>query len=287
MTDIETLPSVYEGSDGAELTALRRFLIRTGIGIMVFLGLYAMALLLTPYDPNTADFLSRLQSPGAAHWLGTDHLGRDVATRIIYGAGWSVGLALVISVCGAVIGVLIGLCAGAGPQWFDRLSMRTTDSFFAFPELIAAIAISGILGPSTGNMVLALVMVSWMRYARLTRSLTLVLNQKDFIVQARLNRLPFWLILWRHFLPNLRLGLLVLWTNMWSRTILSISGLSFLGFGVQPPQAEWGAMLVDGKAYMLTAPYLMIFPGLAVLITVLALNLIGDQLRDHIQKPVD
>ncbi|HAT87672.1 MAG TPA: sodium:proton antiporter, partial [Rhizobiales bacterium] len=151
-------------------------------------------------------------------------------------------------------------------------------------ELIAAIAIAGILGPSTSNMVIALVMVSWMRYARLTRSLTLELSKKDFITQAYLNHLPFRLILWRHYLPNLKLGLLVLWTNMWARTILSISGLSFLGFGVQPPEAEWGAMLLDGKSYMQTAPHLMIFPGLAVLIAVLSLNLIGDQLRDHIEK---
>ena len=287
MVDIKTLSSVHGSSDGTKRTTLQRFLIRIGAGFLILLGLYAVALLLTPYDSNTADFLSRLQPPGAMHWFGTDHLGRDVATRIIYGAGWSVGLALVISVCGAVIGILVGLCAGIGPHWLDRLSMRTADSFFAFPELIAAISISGILGPSTGNMVLALVMVSWMRYARLVRSLTLELSQKDFVLQARLNRLPIWLILWRHFIPNLRLGLLVLWTNMWSRTILSISGLSFLGFGVQPPEAEWGAMLVDGKAYMLTAPHLMIIPGLAVLITVLALNLIGDQLRDHMQKTVD
>ncbi len=118
----------------------------------------------------------------------------------------------------------------------------------------------------------------------ITRTLIKELSQKDFVMQARLARLPQCLIFWRHYLPNLKLGLLVLWSNMWSRTILSISGLSFLGFGVQPPSAEWGAMLVDAKAYIATAPYLMIFPGLAVLVTVLTLNLIGDQLRDHLQS---
>jgi peptide/nickel transport system permease protein len=251
---------------------------------LVILTAYIAARWLTPYDPNTADFLSRLQTPNMKHWLGTDHLGRDVATRILYGAVSSVGLAFVISLFGVIIGILVGLCSGSGPRWLDRLFMRLTDSFFAFPELIAAIAIAGILGPSTNNMVFALVCISWMRYARLTRSLTKELSQKDFVIQARLAQLPTWLILWRHYLPNVRLGLLVLWTNMWSRTILSISGLSFLGFGVQPPHAEWGAMLVDGKAYMLSAPYLMIFPGLAVLFTVLALNLIGDQLHDHIHQ---
>ncbi|SNZ21265.1 ABC transporter permease [Cohaesibacter gelatinilyticus] len=263
---------------------LSRFLKRLGIAIVVVGLAFAAAFLLTPYQPNEANFLMRLKPPSATHWFGTDNLGRDVATRILYGAGWSLGLAFLISGLGAVVGVLVGLSAGSAPRWFDQFLMRITDSFFAFPELIAAIAIAGILGPSTSNMVIALVMVSWMRYARLTRSLTLELSKKDFITQAHLNHLPFRLILWRHYLPNLKLGLLVLWTNMWARTILSISGLSFLGFGVQPPEAEWGAMLLDGKAYMQTAPHLMIFPGLAVLIAVLSLNLIGDQLRDHVEK---
>lgn len=263
--------------------ASTRFYVKLKTSIVLIAGLYLLALTLTPYDANQADFLARLQPPSASHWFGTDHLGRDVATRVLYGASWSVGLAFFISASGAVLGICIGLCAGSGPKWLDRLLMRSTDSFFAFPELVAAIAIAGILGPSTMNMVLALVLVSWMRYARLTRALTTELSQRDFVLQARLAQLPWRLILWRHYLPNLKLGLFVLWSNMWSRTILSISGLSFLGFGVQPPNPEWGAMLVDAKAYMSSAGYLMIFPGLAVLIVVLVLNLVGDQLRDHWQ----
>jgi peptide/nickel transport system permease protein len=266
---------------------LSRFLKRLSVAIALVGLCFIAAFLLTPYEPNHANFLMRLKPPSLQHWFGTDNLGRDVATRILYGTGWSLGLAFLISGLGAVVGVLVGLSAGSAPRWFDQFLMRITDSFFAFPELIAAIAIAGILGPSTVNMVIALVMVSWMRYARLTRSLALELSKKDFITQAHLNHLPFRLILWRHYLPNLKLGLLVLWTSMWARTILSISGLSFLGFGVQPPQAEWGAMLLDGKSYMQTAPHLMIFPGLAVLVSVLSLNLIGDQLRDHVEKTTD
>ena len=265
-------------------TALQRFISKIKLTAVFIAGLYLLGVWLTPYDPNSADFLSRLQTPSIAHWFGTDHLGRDVATRVLYGASWSVGLAFVISSLGAVIGIFVGLCAGAGPSWLDQVLMRTTDSFFAFPELVAAIAIAGILGPSTANMVFALVMVSWMRYARLTRTLTKELSQKDFVLQARLAQLPQRLIFWRHYLPNIKLALFVIWSSLWSRTILSISGLSFLGFGVQPPTAEWGAMLVDAKAYMTSAPHLMIFPGLAVLITVLTLNLMGDQLRDHLQN---
>jgi len=251
-----------------------------GLAVLAITGLF-----LTPYDPTEADFLNRLAPPSESHWFGTDQLGRDIATRILYGAGWSIGLALIVSSAGAIIGTLVGLSAGYFGRWADPLLMRVTDSFFAFPELVAAIAISGIIGPSTSNMVIALVMVSWMKYARLTRTLTLSLSHKDFVIQARLNRLPQWLILWRHILSNLRMSILVLWTSSWSKTILAISGLSFLGFGVQPPHAEWGAMLLDGKPYMQTAPHLMIFPGLAILITVLAINLTGDQLRDRLQSP--
>jgi peptide/nickel transport system permease protein len=278
---------IIEVATAQQRSPLQSFLFTVKLAAIIVASLYLLAIVLTPYDPNNADFLSRLQPPSLSHWFGTDHLGRDVATRVLYGASWSVGLAFVISTSGALLGICIGFFAGAGPKWIDQLLMRTTDSFFAFPELVAAIAIAGLLGPSTANMVLALVMVSWMRYARLTRTLTKTLSQKDFVIQARLSHLPQRLIFWRHYLPNLKLGLLVLWSSMWSRTILSISGLSFLGFGVQPPSAEWGSMLVDAKAHMTTAPYLMLFPGFAVLATVLTLNLLGDQLRDHMQSSTE
>lgn len=259
---------------------LRRFLARLCGGLLVVGVLVCAGFFLTPYDPNMPDFLNRLSSPSAAHWFGTDQLGRDVATRLLYGGLWSIGLALLITLFGAIAGTIIGLAAGHFGRVADTALMRVTDSFFAFPELIAAITIAGVLGPSTANMVLALILVGWMRFARLARSLSVEIAHRDFVTQARLNGLPSRLILWRHILPNVGPSLLVLWTNSWSRTILSISGLSFLGFGVQPPNAEWGAMLLDGKAYMQTAPHLMIFPGLAILVSVLAINLTGDQLRD-------
>ncbi|WP_422037978.1 ABC transporter permease [Roseibium sp.] len=260
--------------------SLKRFLARLCSGLLLVGALVCAGFFLTPYDPNTPDFLNRLSPPSAAHWFGTDQLGRDVATRLLYGGLWSVGLALLITSFGAIAGTVVGLAAGHFGRVADTALMRVTDSFFAFPELIAAITIAGVLGPSTANMVLALILVGWMRFARLARSLSVEIAHRDFVTQARLNGLPSRLILWRHILPNIGPSLLVLWTNSWSRTILSISGLSFLGFGVQPPNAEWGAMLLDGKAYMQTAPHLMIFPGLAILVSVLAINLTGDQLRD-------
>ncbi len=277
--------------DGAEETNLRRelhgrsfqrFLIRLGAGLLVLVLLAGAGYAFSPYGPNTPDFLNRLSPPSAEHWFGTDQLGRDVATRLLYGGISSIGLAFLITLAGAIIGTVVGLAAGHFGRLADTTLMRVTDSFFAFPELVAAVTIAGVLGPNTTNMVLALILVGWMKFARLVRSLSVELSHRDFITQAKLNGLPSWRILWRHILPNIGPSLLVLWTNAWSRSILAISGLSFLGFGVQPPNAEWGAMLLDGKAYMQTAPYLMIFPGLAILVTVLAINLTGDRLRDLI-----
>lgn len=259
---------------------LKRFLIRLGLSLLIFLFAVAAGFLLSPYAPNEPNFLERLSPPSTSHWLGTDQLGRDVATRLLNGGVWSIGLAFLITIVGAIVGTAIGLVAGHFGRAADVTLMRVTDSFFAFPELIAAVTIAGVLGPSTTNMVLALILVGWMKFARLVRSLSVDLAHRDFVVQARLNGLPSYRILWRHILPNIGPSLLVLWTNAWSRTILSISGLSFLGFGVQPPNAEWGAMLLDGKAYMQTAPFLMIFPGLAILVAVLSINLTGDRLRD-------
>ncbi|WP_245848342.1 ABC transporter permease [Actibacterium ureilyticum] len=264
----------------APVSAMRLFLRRLGV-VLAAGGLVALAgFWLTPYAPGGADFLNRLSPPGRAHWFGTDQLGRDIATRILYGGLWSLGLAFIVVTVGAVFGTLVGLVASRGGRVLDYALMRTTDSFFAFPELIAAVTVAGLFGPGTFNLMLALILVSWMKFARLVRSLSLSLAQRDFITQAQLNGLPEWRILWHHYLPNIAPGVLVLWTNSWSRTILAISGLSFLGFGVQPPNAEWGAMLLDGKAHMQTAPHIMIFPGLAVLSAVLAINLVGDRLRD-------
>ncbi|MCT4610288.1 MAG: ABC transporter permease subunit [Pelagimonas sp.] len=276
--DLTTQPVAPEFSAASD--PLGRFTRCVVCALLAFLALWGMGLWLTPYDPATADFLNRLAPPSLSHWAGTDHLGRDIATRLLYGVVWSLGLSLVISLTGFVIGTIVGVLAARSGWVADFAIMRITDSFFAFPELIAAVTFAGLFGPSTTNLVIALIVVSWMKAARLARALTVSLGESDFITQARLNGLNSYQILWRHLLPNIMPSLLVLWTNSWSRTILSVSGLSFLGFGVQPPSAEWGAMLLDGKPYMQTAPYIMIFPGLAVLLAVMAINLTGDRLRD-------
>ncbi|MEM7301994.1 MAG: ABC transporter permease [Pseudomonadota bacterium] len=266
---------------------LARFTIRVALAFCALLGLIGCVLWLTPYDPTAADFLDRLSPPNAEHWFGTDHLGRDIGTRLIHGLVWSLGLSFAIVTIGLIIGSIVGLVAARAGRVGDFVLMRTTDSFFAFPELVAAVTFAGLFGPSTTNLVIALSIVSWMKFTRLARSLAHGLNERDFVIQARLNGLPSSLILWRHILPNVIPSLFVLWTNSWSRTILAVSGLSFLGFGVQPPTAEWGAMLLDGKPYMQSAPHIMIFPGLAVLISVLTINLVGDRLRDLVAAQYD
>lgn len=272
-------------SNTAQTDPIRRFCLRVGMLTLILVGLLGVGLLATPYSSTEADFLSSLAPPSASHWFGTDHLGRDIATRILIGAFWSLGLSLMIATIGLVVGTLVGLIAALSGRAGDYAMMRLTDSFFAFPELIAAVTVAGLFGPSTLNLVIALSLVSWMKFTRLARSLAATLSESDFVIQARLNGLNRWQILWRHLLPNVIPSLLVLWTNSWSRTILAVSGLSFLGFGVQPPLAEWGAMLLDGKRYMQSAPHVMIFPGLAVLISVLLINLVGDRLRDLLADP--
>lgn len=257
---------------------------RIAAAVLAIVGLIALAVWVSPYSATETDFLSRLLPPSGEHWFGTDHLGRDIGTRLAYGTIWSLGLSFAISLIGLVIGTMVGLIAARTGWLGDFALMRLTDSFFAFPELIAAVTVAGLFGPSTTNLVIALIVVSWMKFARLARSLALSIGEKDFVIQARLNGLSPLRILVGQILPNIMPSLLVLWSQSWARTILAVSGLSFLGFGVQPPEAEWGAMLLDGKSYMQTSPHIMIFPGLAVLLAVLAINLTGDQLRDILSK---
>lgn len=261
-----------------------RFSQRVAAAVLAIAGLIALAVWVSPYSATETDFLSRLLPPSGQHWLGTDHLGRDIGTRLAYGTVWSLGLSFAISLIGLIIGTMVGLIAARIGWLGDFALMRLTDSFFAFPELIAAVTVAGLFGPSTTNLVIALIVVSWMKFTRLARSLALSIGEKDFVIQAQLNGLSPLRILVGQILPNIMPSLLVLWSQSWARTILAVSGLSFLGFGVQPPQAEWGAMLLDGKAHMQTSPHMMIFPGLAVLLAVLAINLTGDKLRDILSK---
>ncbi|WP_299482886.1 ABC transporter permease [uncultured Roseibium sp.] len=240
--------------------------------------------MLAPYDPTAIDIPNRLQPPGGQWLLGTDALGRDILSRLLYGARWSLGLAFLVSVIGLVGGTLVGLTAALGGKTTDWLMMRTTDTFLAFPELVAAVVIAGVLGAGTGSLIFALTVTGWMRYARVARGIGLSLETRGYVVQAKLAGVSLPSIARWHYLPSLVPSLMVVWTGMFARAILGISALGFLGFGVQPPLPEWGTMLLDARIHMRSSPLQMIWPGLTVVACVLAINLAGDALRDALAR---
>jgi len=240
--------------------------------------------MLAPYDPSAISIPNRLAPPGAEFLLGTDALGRDILSRLLHGARWSLGLAFLISVIGLVIGTIIGLLAALGGKLADWAAMRTTDTFLAFPELVAAVVIAGLMGAGTWSLIFALSVTGWMRYARVARGIGLALGSRGYVIQARLAGMSPWAVARWHYLPALLPSLTVVWTGMFARAILGISALGFLGFGVQPPLPEWGAMLLDARVHMRSTPLQMIWPGLAVVVSVLAINLTGDALRDAVAK---
>ncbi|MEP2980209.1 MAG: ABC transporter permease [Lentilitoribacter sp.] len=250
--------------------------------IVCLIALAVFGPMFAPHDPTTINIPKRLQSPSSEWLMGTDALGRDIFSRLLHGARWSLGLAFLISVIGLLIGTLIGMTAAIGGKAADWIVMRTTDTFLAFPELVAAIVIAGFLQPGVNSLIFALSVTAWMRYARVARGIGLSLPAKGYVVQAKLAGMSSVSIARWHYLPAIVPSLTVVWTGMFARSILSISALGFLGFGVQPPMPEWGTMLLDARIHMRSTPLQMIWPGMAVLICVLAINLAGDALRDSL-----
>lgn len=253
------------------------------VGLIIILLLFSLTILapfIAPHDPTKIDLKNTLKALDQAYLLGTDQLGRCILSRLIYGAQVSLGVAILVISIAFTAGVLIGAVAGFLGGKVDNLIMRVVDVFLAFPSLILAVAITGILGPSLVNLMLALALVNWVGYARISRGLVLSIKQKEYIIAAAVTGASPWKIILRHILPNMISPLVVLATLDLGAVILQISGLSFLGLGAQPPNPEWGAMLNDGRPYMQVAPWLMIYPGLAILLAVMAFNLVGDGIRD-------
>ena len=244
---------------------------------------------IAPYDPTAQVLAENLAPPGAHHLLGQDKLGRDILTRVIYGTRVSLAVGLVTVVVSLVIGAAIGALAGFAGGWIDELVMRAVDVLLAFPGLLLAIALTGVLGPSLRNVVIALCLIGWTGYARLARGEIARLREREFVEAARALGVPETRILARHLLPLLATPLLVQATFGMAAAIVAEASLSFLGLGAQPPTASWGAMLNDGRAFVLVAPHLTVFPGLAILVTVLGLNFLGDGLGDRldVRTPTD
>ncbi|MEF8825167.1 MAG: nickel transporter permease [Halapricum sp.] len=262
-------------------------LARIGLGIV--LALLALAIfgpMVSPYDPVTQDLTNRLESPSLSHPLGTDQLGRDVLTRLLHGARLSLGIAVAVTSVRLVVGTTVGLVAGYAGGWVDESLMRLVDTLLAFPGIVLALVIAGVLGPSLVNVMLALAAVGWASYARLVRSKVLSLREREFVTAARLLGRSRTHVVTRHLVPNVVAPVVVLATLDIGGVILGTAGLSFLGLGAQPPTPEWGTMLASGRNYLRQAWWLVNAPGICIMLSVLGFNLLGDSLRDQL-SPTD
>ncbi|MDQ2951053.1 MAG: ABC transporter permease [Chloroflexota bacterium] len=245
---------------------------------------------IAPYDPLAQELSARLEPPSAAHWLGTDQLGRDIASRILYGSRISLVIGVVVVGLAGAFGTFVGVIAGYVGGLVDEALMRLTEVFLAFPPLILAMAIAGALGPSLTNAIIAIAAVTWAVYARLARGQILSLRRREYVEAARSIGASPLRIMWRHLLPNAIAPLLIQASFDMGSAIISAAGLSFIGFGAQPPTPEWGVMISEGRNFISTQPWLSLFPGLAILFAVGAFNLLGDGLRDILDprlRPID
>lgn len=233
-------------------------------------------------SPNQVNLAAILAPPGQVTLLGNDDLGRPVLARLLAGARPSLAVGVGVVAISAAFGTLIGTLAGFFGGWFDDVMMRASDLFLAFPGMLLAIALAGVMGPGLDNAILALVVVGWVSYARLARAQTLTLVQRDHVAAARALGCRNATILARHLLPLALAPLLVEATFGVAAAVVAEAGLSFLGLGIQPPEASWGNMARDGVAYLLVAPHLVLAPGLTILLIVLSANLLGDALRDRL-----
>lgn len=255
--------------------------------VFLLLAVTLLAPVIAPYDPLEAIMRNANAAPSAEHLFGTDKLGRDVLSRILYGASYSLssvfGLVALIFVVGTTLGVIAGYSGGI----VDTVIMRIADMMISFPGVILAIAIAGILGGSLFNAMVALLCVTWTKYARLSRSMVLKIKKHDFVSAAVVSGGSSVHILWVHILPNILPLMIITAAADIGAMMMELAGLSFLGFGSQPPAPEWGLMLNEGRQQLQTAPWLMFFPGLSIFITVVIFNLWGDSLRDVLDPRQD
>lgn len=252
----------------------------TSVLVLCLLLIAIAAPVIAPYDPTHAAMKDAFLEPGAQHLFGTDKLGRDCFSRVLYGARASLTGVLVLVASVFVVGTTMGVVSGYFGGKVDMVIMRISDMMISFPGMILAIAIAGIMGGSLVNAVFALTIVSWTKYARLARSMVLKVKRRDFVEAAIVNGGTSPHILWVHILPNILPMMVITAAADIGALMMELAGLSFLGFGSQPPAPEWGLMLNEGRQQLQTAPWLMFFPGLAIFVTVVIFNLWGDNLRD-------
>lgn len=237
---------------------------------------------IAPYDPNAITLVDRLQQPSAAHWLGTDHLGRDILSRLIVATQTSLGTVAITLVLILLAGLTIGGAAGFIGGRTDQVIMRIADVFMTFPTLILALFMIGVLGTGLVNVIIAIALSHWAWYARIVRGIVISMRHRDFLLAARLAGASRLRIFIEHLLPATFSQMVVLATLDIGHMMLHVSGLSFLGLGVQAPTPEWGVMMADARTFVGTAPLLMVWPGLMLFLSVMAFNLLGDALRDQL-----
>lgn len=265
---------------------------RTGLVGAVLVGILVLGALAAPLLPLPSPYRSalatRMVAPTlgltglGAHPLGTDQLGRDMLSRIVYGSQVTLAVGTAAILLGALVGIALGLVAGFRGGWWDRILMRLVDMQLSIPLMLLALIVLAALGPSLQNLVVILALTSWVRYARIVRGQALSLREREFVLAARSLGAPMRRILLRNVLPNLIGPILVVGTLELARVVLLEASLSFLGMGVQPPTPSWGRMLAEGRTYIATAWWIATFPGLAILLTVLGINFLGDWLQDHL-----
>lgn len=250
------------------------------IVVVLVAGAAVLAPVITPYGPADSDLVKTLQPPSRAHWMGTDQLGRDLFTRILYGARVSLTIGLVTVGISGVIGLAVGLISGYLGGLTDVVLMRLVDVQLSFPFILLALVVNAILGIGLQNIILTLIITGWVVYARLVRGEVLALKTLDYVEAARALGAQQMRIVARHLLPNLWTPIIILSSLQVAQFIVAEAAISFLGFGVQPPMASWGNMLNEGKTYIYNAWWMTTFPGVALVLTALGVNLVGDWLRD-------
>lgn len=272
--------AAYRGPGVLRRLLRHRAAVLGGTIVLIIVLTALLADVIAPYDPIRGRLADMLQPPSPEHWMGTDEQGRDILSRIIHGSRISLQVGLVAVGISLTTGTLIGAVSAYFGGWFDLLVMRIIDILLAFPSILLAIAITAILGPSLTNAMIAVGIVGMPVYARLVRASVLSLREQDFVQAARAAGGGHGRILWRHILPNALAPLIVQSTLSIGTAMLDAAGLSFLGLGAQPPAPEWGAMLSGAQVYIQLAPWVVTFPGLAIMLAVLGFNLLGDGLRD-------
>jgi peptide/nickel transport system permease protein len=259
---------------------MNRSLLIGALITLIVTGMALLSLVWTPYDPTAIDIAAKLQGPSATHWLGTDHFGRDILSMIMAGSRNSIAVALVAVGIGAGLGIPLGLLAATRGGWLDETLMRLQDLVFAFPALITAIMITAVFGPGAFNAILAIGIFNVPVFARVARGAALAVSRREFVTAARAMGKSDGRITIDHILPNIADLLIVQATIQFALGILAEAGLSYLGLGSPPPTPSWGRMLFEAQTMIGIAPHMALFPGVAIVVTVLGLNLLGDGLRD-------